>query len=147
MAERGFRNSPLIVSEYGIPMPEDYGFTPETVAAFLIGTFDYFLTAKIRTWVSRPTAIAWCNVGAGTAWRISLIRLVTSSIRHRATSRRWAKPGLRTCRIVDVRRRDAFRRWADRGRFSGLAPDFPQEAGDSLDSTPFRITVYDSKYY
>jgi len=45
MADRGFRNSPLIVSEYGILMPEDFGFTPETVAAFLVGTFDYFLTA------------------------------------------------------------------------------------------------------
>ena len=45
MADRGFRNSPLIVSEYGILMPEDFGFTPETVADFLIGTFDYFLTA------------------------------------------------------------------------------------------------------
>ena len=45
MADRGFRNSPLIVSEYGILMPEDFGFTPEAVASFLISTFDYFLTA------------------------------------------------------------------------------------------------------
>lgn len=45
MAERGFRGRPLIVSEYGIPMPEDYGFPPERVIAFLRGTFEFFLTA------------------------------------------------------------------------------------------------------
>jgi hypothetical protein len=46
MSERGYRNNPLIVSEYGIPMPEDYGFPPERVTAFLTGTFDFFLTAQ-----------------------------------------------------------------------------------------------------
>ncbi len=46
MAERGFQNHPLIVSEYGIPMPEDYGFPPERVIAFLRGTFEFFLTAS-----------------------------------------------------------------------------------------------------
>ena len=45
MADHGFRNFPLIISEYGIPMPEDYGFPPEAVAAFLTGSFDYLLTA------------------------------------------------------------------------------------------------------
>jgi hypothetical protein len=45
MAERGYQNYPLIVSEYGIPMPEDYGFPPERVIAFLKGTFDFFSTA------------------------------------------------------------------------------------------------------
>jgi hypothetical protein len=45
MAARGFQNRPLIVSEYGIPMPEDYGFPPERVLSFLIGTFDFFLAA------------------------------------------------------------------------------------------------------
>ena len=45
MAARGFQNRPLIVSEYGIPMPEDYGFPPERVLSFLIGTFDFFFTA------------------------------------------------------------------------------------------------------
>lgn len=45
MAARGFRGRPLIVSEYGIPMPEDYGFPPERVVAFLRGTFEFFLTA------------------------------------------------------------------------------------------------------
>jgi hypothetical protein len=45
MSARGYQNRPLIVSEYGIPMPEDYGFPPERVLNFLIGTFDFFLTA------------------------------------------------------------------------------------------------------
>lgn len=49
MAERGFQNYPLIVSEYGIPMPEDYGFPPEVVATFLTATFDFFLTATDPT--------------------------------------------------------------------------------------------------
>ncbi len=45
MAARGFRDRPLIVSEYGIPMPEDYGFPPDQVLTYIAGTFDYFLTA------------------------------------------------------------------------------------------------------
>jgi hypothetical protein len=36
----------LIVSEYGIPMPVDYGFGPERVRRFLYGTFDFFLSAS-----------------------------------------------------------------------------------------------------
>lgn len=44
MLNHGYRDYPLIVSEYGIPMPEDYGFTPERVVAFLEGTFGFFLT-------------------------------------------------------------------------------------------------------
>ncbi len=46
MAERGQRDRPLIVSEYGILMPEDYGFPPDVVAQYLVDTFDYFLTAR-----------------------------------------------------------------------------------------------------
>ena len=45
MAQRGYQNYPLVVSEYGILMPEDFGFSPERVSAFMTGTFDYFLTA------------------------------------------------------------------------------------------------------
>jgi hypothetical protein len=45
MTARGYQNRPLIVSEYGIPMPEDYGFPPERVLDFVVGTFDFFLTA------------------------------------------------------------------------------------------------------
>jgi hypothetical protein len=46
MAERGQRDKPLIVSEYGLLMPEDYGFPPDKVSRFLIETFDYFLEAR-----------------------------------------------------------------------------------------------------
>lgn len=49
MAERGLRERPLIVSEYGILMPESYGFPPELVAGFLVDTFDFFLTARDET--------------------------------------------------------------------------------------------------
>ncbi len=45
MARMGYRNYPLIVSEYGILMPADYGFPPERVAEYLTATFDFFLTA------------------------------------------------------------------------------------------------------
>jgi hypothetical protein len=45
MAQRGYQDTPLIVSEYGILMPEDYGFPPERVAIFMTSTFDFFLTA------------------------------------------------------------------------------------------------------
>jgi hypothetical protein len=45
MKERGERNKPLIVSEYGILMPEDYGFPHEMVRDFMYESFDYFLTA------------------------------------------------------------------------------------------------------
>lgn len=46
MAARGYRNSPLAVTEYGILMPEDYGFDATRVQTFLYATFDYFLTAQ-----------------------------------------------------------------------------------------------------
>jgi len=45
MTQRGYQETPLIVSEYGILMPADYGFPPERVAAFVTSTFDFFLTA------------------------------------------------------------------------------------------------------
>ncbi len=46
MAERGLRDKPLIVTEYGILMPASYGFPPEVVSGFLVDTFDFFLTAR-----------------------------------------------------------------------------------------------------
>jgi hypothetical protein len=46
MAERGLRDKPLIVTEYGILMPASYGFPPEVVSDFLVNTFDFFLTAR-----------------------------------------------------------------------------------------------------
>lgn len=45
MAEHGERDKPLIVSEYGILMPNEYGFPPERVASFMTETFDYLLNA------------------------------------------------------------------------------------------------------
>ena len=45
LADRGQRNKPLIVSEYGILMPEDYGFSPERVKSFMYGTYDFMLAA------------------------------------------------------------------------------------------------------
>lgn len=49
MADRGYGDKPLVVSEYGILMPEDYGFPPETVGRFLTGTFDLFQTMANET--------------------------------------------------------------------------------------------------
>ncbi|MGQ9840522.1 MAG: glycosyl hydrolase [Anaerolineae bacterium] len=46
LAERGFRDTPLVVSEYGILMPESYGFPAERVAEFMVETFDFFLSAS-----------------------------------------------------------------------------------------------------
>ena len=45
MARQGERDKPLIISEFGILMPADYGFPPEEVARFMVETFDYLLTA------------------------------------------------------------------------------------------------------
>ena len=45
MAERGQRDRPLVISEYGILMPPDYGFDEARVQAFMYATFDFFLTA------------------------------------------------------------------------------------------------------
>lgn len=46
MARNGQRDKPLIVSEYGILMPSEYGFPPEVVADFMRATFDYLLNAR-----------------------------------------------------------------------------------------------------
>jgi hypothetical protein len=45
MAGRGQRDKPLIVTEYGILMPSDYGFPPDRVERFMIDTFEFFRTA------------------------------------------------------------------------------------------------------
>ncbi len=45
MAANGYGRLPLVVTEYGILIPADYGFPPETVIAFMQGTFQFFLTA------------------------------------------------------------------------------------------------------
>ena len=43
MADHGQQDKPLWITEYGILMPEEYGFTPERVIDFMLGSFDLFL--------------------------------------------------------------------------------------------------------
>lgn len=45
MAERGYRDKPLLVTEYGILLSPLHGFPYEKVRTFMLGSFDYFLTA------------------------------------------------------------------------------------------------------
>jgi hypothetical protein len=45
MASRGYGGQPLVVSEFGIPMPADYGYPAEVVASFLRETWRFFLNA------------------------------------------------------------------------------------------------------
>lgn len=45
MAEQGYADKPVVVTEYGILMPPDYGFGPEVAAEFLAGTLEFFTTA------------------------------------------------------------------------------------------------------
>jgi hypothetical protein len=45
MKNHGERNKPLIITEYGILMPESLGFDEPRVEAFMLATFDYFRTA------------------------------------------------------------------------------------------------------
>jgi hypothetical protein len=45
MAAHGYRDKPLVVTEYGILMPSDYGFDTERVRSFMEGSFDFFLSA------------------------------------------------------------------------------------------------------
>jgi len=46
MAAHGFRDKPLVVSEYGVLMPDTYGFPPDVVSQFMLDTFDFMLTAR-----------------------------------------------------------------------------------------------------
>ena len=45
MASNGYGDKPLAVTEFGILLPEDYGFPPEIVRAYLVDAFDFFLNA------------------------------------------------------------------------------------------------------
>jgi hypothetical protein len=45
MAGRGLRNSPLIVTEFSVLMPPDYGFPLELVQNFMVSAFDFLMTA------------------------------------------------------------------------------------------------------
>jgi hypothetical protein len=45
MRDRGDRDKELIVSEYGILLPDSFGYDSPRVITFMLGTFDYFATA------------------------------------------------------------------------------------------------------
>jgi hypothetical protein len=45
MADNGYGGYPLIVTEYGVLMPKEYGFDTARVNAFMSNTFEFFLTA------------------------------------------------------------------------------------------------------
>jgi hypothetical protein len=45
MKDRGEADKPLIVTEYGVVMPSEYGFSPERVQDFMYATFDFMMTA------------------------------------------------------------------------------------------------------
>lgn len=45
MAARGYRDTPLLVTEYGILLSTYHGFPYEKVRTFMLGTFDFFLSA------------------------------------------------------------------------------------------------------
>jgi len=46
MAERGLQEKPLWITEYGILMPEEYGFPAERVSRFLVDSFDLFQSLR-----------------------------------------------------------------------------------------------------
>ena len=45
MKEKGYQDTPLYVSEYGVLMPADFGFDVPRVNQFMNDSFDYMLTA------------------------------------------------------------------------------------------------------
>lgn len=45
MADQGLRDRPLIVTEFSILMPPEYGFPLERVRAFMIAAFEFLMTA------------------------------------------------------------------------------------------------------
>ena len=49
MVDRGYGDKPLLMSEYGILMPPDFGFEPDVVAEFMTGSFDVMLNLKGET--------------------------------------------------------------------------------------------------
>jgi hypothetical protein len=49
MASRGYQDRPLIITEFGVQMPQAYGFTAERVNAYMNATFDYLRTATGAT--------------------------------------------------------------------------------------------------
>lgn len=46
MSSRGYRDRPLIISEFGVQMPADYGFPPDRVNAYMDDTFDFLASTS-----------------------------------------------------------------------------------------------------
>jgi hypothetical protein len=46
MAQQGLRDRPLIVTEFSVLMPSEYGFPLDTVRDFMTAAFDFFLNAR-----------------------------------------------------------------------------------------------------
>ncbi len=46
MARQGYRNKPLVVTEYGILMPKEYGFDEEVVQKFMLESFDFMRNTR-----------------------------------------------------------------------------------------------------
>ena len=46
MADNGYRDKPLAVTEFGVLLPNDYGFPPEAVEQYMIDTIDIMLTLQ-----------------------------------------------------------------------------------------------------
>ncbi|MCP4421012.1 MAG: hypothetical protein GY805_30750 [Chloroflexi bacterium] len=46
MKDNGYKEIPLYVTEYGILMPQDFGYPSTRVNTFMSGTFDYMMTAE-----------------------------------------------------------------------------------------------------
>ena len=49
MLERGYGDKPLVISEFGILMPEDYGFSTNVMGKFMVEAFELFLTEANET--------------------------------------------------------------------------------------------------
>jgi hypothetical protein len=45
MAERGLRDKPLIVTEFSVLMPPEYGFPFERVRDFMLASIEFLMTA------------------------------------------------------------------------------------------------------
>lgn len=45
MAGRGYRDKSLVITEYGILLPAEFGFTPERVESYMLDTFNVLLQA------------------------------------------------------------------------------------------------------
>jgi len=49
MASRGYQDRPLIITEFGVQMPYDFGFPPSRVNSYMSGTFDFLETTTDTT--------------------------------------------------------------------------------------------------